>query len=117
MNSKGGPLWKNCFLEAKETHPDIFRGSHRNPYQLENAIKTSGTVFCISLGLNSLPGNCDSVLGYIFKVSLQFTITHFSTLFSLDDKEEDAIFRKKGINNSSLKKGMYYNYKLFTDHA
>ena len=30
---------------AKETHPDIFRGGHRNPYQLENAIKSVGTVF------------------------------------------------------------------------
>ena len=30
-------------------------GGHRNPYQLENAIKSSGTVFFISLGLSSLP--------------------------------------------------------------
>ena len=36
---------KKCFIEAPETHPDIFRGGHRNPYQLENAIKSSGTVF------------------------------------------------------------------------
>ena len=43
-----------------KTHPDILGGSHRNPYQLENAIKSGGTVFflLISLGLNSLPGNC-----------------------------------------------------------
>ena len=27
--------------------PDILRGGHRNPYQLENTIKTGGTVFCI----------------------------------------------------------------------
>ena len=30
---------------AKEIHPDILRGGHRNPYQLENAIKSGGTVF------------------------------------------------------------------------
>ena len=54
MNSKGGPLWKNCVIGAKETHPDILHGGHRNPYQLKNAIKSCGTVFCIyvSLGLN-----------------------------------------------------------------
>ena len=23
-------------MEGPETHPDIFRGGHRNPYQLEN---------------------------------------------------------------------------------
>ena len=33
-------------IGAKETHPDILRGGHRNPYQLENAIKSGGTVFC-----------------------------------------------------------------------
>ena len=55
MNSKGGPLWKKCFIEGPETHPDILRGGcHRNPYQLENAIESGGTVF----GLNSLPGSC-----------------------------------------------------------
>ena len=42
-------------LGAKETHPDIFRGGHKNPYQFENAIKSGGTVYFwhISLGLNS----------------------------------------------------------------
>jgi hypothetical protein len=30
---KVGTLMKKCFLEAKETHPDILRGGHRNPYQ------------------------------------------------------------------------------------
>ena len=35
------------FSGAKETHPDILRGGHRNPYQLKNAIKSGGTVFCI----------------------------------------------------------------------
>ena len=45
MNLKGGPLWKKCFQEAKETHPNILRGGHRNPYQLENAINSGGTVF------------------------------------------------------------------------
>ena len=34
-----------CFLEAKETHPNILRGGHRNPYQLENAIKVVGQFF------------------------------------------------------------------------
>ena len=38
---------KKVFSGAKETHPDILRGGHRNPYQLENAIKSGGTVFCI----------------------------------------------------------------------
>jgi hypothetical protein len=32
---------------AKETHPDILRGGQRNSYQLENAVKSGGTVFCI----------------------------------------------------------------------
>ena len=50
---------KTFFIGAKETHPDILRGGHKNPYQLENAIKSGGTVFfLISLGLNSLPGSC-----------------------------------------------------------
>jgi hypothetical protein len=35
-----------CFLEAKETHPDILHGGHKNPSQLEMQ-KKSGTVFCI----------------------------------------------------------------------
>ena len=38
MNSKG-PYEKKCSIEAPETHPDILRGDHRNPYQLETAIK------------------------------------------------------------------------------
>ena len=38
---------KKCVIGAKETHPDILRGGHRNPYQLKNAIKSGGTVFCI----------------------------------------------------------------------
>jgi hypothetical protein len=38
---------KKCVIGAKETHPDILGGGHRNPYQLENAIKSGGTVFCI----------------------------------------------------------------------
>ena len=33
-------------------------------YQLKNAIKSGGTVFCIHhLGLNSLPGSCVESLG------------------------------------------------------
>ena len=36
---KRGPLWKKVFSGAKETHPDILRGGHRNPYQLENSTK------------------------------------------------------------------------------
>ena len=69
---KGGPLGKKCFIEAPETHPDILQGGHRNPYQLENTIKSGGIVFCNlksifdqwsklkidSLGLNNLPGSC-----------------------------------------------------------
>jgi hypothetical protein len=59
-DSKGGPLPKKCFIEGPETHPDILRGGHRNPYQFENAIKSGGTVFClnISLDLDSLPWSC-----------------------------------------------------------
>ena len=49
---------KKCFIEGPETHPDILRGGHRNPYQFKNAIKSGGTVFCL-LGLNSLPGSCE----------------------------------------------------------
>ena len=57
---KGGTLKKKCVVEVPETHPDILRGGHRNPYRLENAKESGGTVFClpISLGLNSLPGSC-----------------------------------------------------------
>ena len=36
---------KFCFLGAKETFPDILHGGHRNPYQLENAIKLVGQFF------------------------------------------------------------------------
>ena len=32
---------------AKETQPYILHGGHRNPYQLENAVKSGGTVFSI----------------------------------------------------------------------
>ena len=40
------------FSGAKKTHPDILRGGHRNPYQLENAIKKGGIVcLLISLGI------------------------------------------------------------------
>ena len=46
MNSKGDPYEKKCFIEGLETHPDILHGGHRNPYQLENAIKSGGIVFC-----------------------------------------------------------------------
>ena len=49
MNSKGGPLRKKCFIEAPETPPDILRGGHRNPYRLENATKSGGTVFCLHI--------------------------------------------------------------------
>ena len=41
----GGPLWKKCFLWAKETHSNILRGGPRNPIQLKNAIKRGGTGF------------------------------------------------------------------------
>ena len=29
---------KKCFLEAKETHPDILCGGNRNPYQLKKVV-------------------------------------------------------------------------------
>ena len=38
---------KKVFSGAKETHLDILRGGQRNSYQLENAVKSGGTVFCI----------------------------------------------------------------------
>ena len=39
---------KKVFSGAKETHPDILRGGHRNQYyQLENAIRSGGKVFCL----------------------------------------------------------------------
>ena len=38
---------KKCVTGAKETHPDILGGGHRNPYKLKNAINSGGTVFCI----------------------------------------------------------------------
>ena len=45
---KGSTLKKKCFIEGPETHPDILSGGgHRNPYQLENALKSGGTVFCL----------------------------------------------------------------------
>ena len=73
MNSKGGPVGKKCFIEAPETHPDILRGGHKNPYQLENAIKSGGTVFCIpiSLGLNSLPVSCGAPAFQMFNIDIQ----------------------------------------------
>ena len=67
MNSKEEPLWKNCFIEAPETHPDILHGGHRNPYQLKNAIKNCCDIcLLISLGVNSIPGSCE----YISKESI-----------------------------------------------
>ena len=36
---------KKCFREDPETNPDVLRGGHRNPYQLENAIKVVGQFF------------------------------------------------------------------------
>ena len=42
---RGNPYKKKCFIEAPEPHPDILNGGHRNLYQLENAIKSGGTVF------------------------------------------------------------------------
>ena len=56
---------KKCVIGAKETHPDILGGGHRNPYQLENAIKSGGPVFCIYL-----PGTCDQ-LARIVHISFQ----------------------------------------------
>ena len=38
---------KNRFIEAKKTRLVILRGCHKNPYKFENAMKSSGTVFCI----------------------------------------------------------------------
>ena len=47
MKPKGEHLWKKCFIEVPEKYPDILCGGYRNPYQLENAIKSGGAVFCI----------------------------------------------------------------------
>ena len=48
---------KKCFLGAKETH--FLLSGHRRLHQLENALKSGGTVFLhTSLGLNILPGSC-----------------------------------------------------------
>ena len=44
--SKGGTLMKKVFYRSSE-NTDILRGGHRKPYQLENAIKSGGIVFCI----------------------------------------------------------------------
>ena len=43
---------KKGFLPAKETPPNILRGGHRYPYQMENAIKCMywDTFFHVSLG-------------------------------------------------------------------
>ena len=46
MKPKGEHLWKKCFIEVPEKYPDILCGGYRNPYQLENAIKSGGTDFC-----------------------------------------------------------------------
>ena len=43
---KGGTLIKKVFYRRYQG-PDTLRGGHRNPYQLENAIKSGGTVFCL----------------------------------------------------------------------
>ena len=40
-------VWVPMTTGAKETHSDILRGGHRNSCQLENAIKSGRTVFCI----------------------------------------------------------------------
>ena len=42
--SKGGTLMKKVFYRSSG-NTDILRGGHRKPYQLENAIKSGGTVF------------------------------------------------------------------------
>ena len=44
---------KKC--EATKSQPDILRGGHKNPYQMENAIKIAEIVFHLSLGP---PGSC-----------------------------------------------------------
>ena len=38
---------KVFYRRSGNTPWDILRGGHRNPYQLENAIKSRGTVFCL----------------------------------------------------------------------
>ena len=50
---------KKCVIGAKETHPNILRGGHRDPYRLKNEImKWWDSFLHLSLGLNSLPGSC-----------------------------------------------------------
>ena len=39
---------KKVLSGAKVTHTDISRGGHRNPYRLENAIKSFGIVFFLN---------------------------------------------------------------------
>jgi hypothetical protein len=62
---KGNVNEKKVFSGAKETHPDILRGGHRNPYQFENAIKSGGSIFCIYP-----PGNCDGCQAVLKKAIL-----------------------------------------------
>ena len=48
---------KKEFSGAKETHPDILHGGHRNSYQLENAIKKWWDSFLlISIGQGAVKG-------------------------------------------------------------
>ena len=82
--SKEGTLKNNFFIKAPETHPNILRCGHRNPYQFKNAIKSGGTVFLlISLGLNSLPGSCGlTALSYVYIVSSAYWTWYLKNSFS-----------------------------------
>ena len=42
---KGGTLMKNRFFGRFLNPPNILRGGHKYPYQMENAIKVVGIVF------------------------------------------------------------------------
>ena len=66
---------KKLFSGAKEKHPDILRGGHRNPYQLENAIKSGGTVFFhVSFWLNSPPWSCAQCAQAILKTKKVYKV-------------------------------------------
>ena len=45
ISKKIKKFWNKGLLEDPETPPDILRGSHMYPYQMENEIKLGGIVF------------------------------------------------------------------------
>ena len=86
LSPKGGPSWRKCFLGAKETHPDILNGGHRDPYQLKNATKSGGTVFRIYHPC--LPGSC------VHPKSCQYPLINYLNL--------NCLYVSSIFNNSSI---------------